>query len=200
MIVIFEGGSTSGKSTLSNMLEQHLVSHTVALTKEHLSFQKLFDGSIEKKSAVPWYKDLICKGLSENPDLLIFDRLHFSGAAAKLLSEEEFVIFDRWLGKQTACLVFYLSYGLETTEDRLARALEHRDAEWKAHIQETEMRRGVPYHEYLNNQLRRMEQARQRSGLKTIHIDVTAVKQPDYKKLFAETVLPQLVEAGFASF
>ena len=77
-ILIFEGIATGGKSTIITKLKNALTGKQVIVVGEPETHVPIMGKTSEKH--IDFFRKLITKKISENPDILIFDRLYLTQA------------------------------------------------------------------------------------------------------------------------
>lgn len=130
-IVILEGIATSGKSTITSIIQKQLSGLTIRVVSEEETHEPIMKQTHELH--VSFFKNLINQLIAEKSDLVIFDRLYLTQAFRAGLSLTEYSELEHILSKYNALTVF-LKVDEHAIAERVAKAAEHRDPSWGEYI------------------------------------------------------------------
>ncbi len=130
-ILILEGIATSGKSTITDALKEHLSNLDIRVASEvetHIPIMKQ-----PNELHVTFYENLINRLVAEKPKLIIFDRLYLTQAFRAGVSLTKYSEIENILSKHSVLTVF-LKVNEYAIAERVAKAAEHRDPSWGEYI------------------------------------------------------------------
>ncbi|MCA9333952.1 hypothetical protein KC963_02800 [Candidatus Saccharibacteria bacterium] len=126
-VLIFEGIATSGKSTVTSGLQKALADLKVVLTEESETHIPIMNEKSDKH--IDFFKNLIDRTSSVNPDVLIFDRLYLTQAFRANSTIDDYSEIEEILNNLSAITIF-LKVNEDAIEDRIQKTSEHRGAEY----------------------------------------------------------------------
>lgn len=131
--IIFEGIATSGKSTIIQALINLLEPETkLKVVPETETLMSVVDNT-EQSVAVAYLTKLIGKVYADDLDIVIFDRLYLTHIFRTHSSIASFRTIEDMLRPFEPQTIF-LEVNEGAVADRVIRASEHRDPEWKEYI------------------------------------------------------------------
>lgn len=131
-ILIFEGIATSGKSTvisdLANKLSTKLNVSVAEEDKTHIPIMKE-----SEELHIKFFDKLINLLVSENPDVLLIDRLYITQAVRANTDISQYEVIENKLLDYDTTTIF-LKLQEDTIETRVQIASKHRDSHWGEYI------------------------------------------------------------------
>jgi len=155
-ILIFEGIATSGKSTVITLLKKDLRGTRVVVAWESETHEPIMEERSDKH--VSFFKELVRRKLSTNPDLLIFDRLYLTQAFRTKCDISDYSEIEELLSKYSPLTIF-LKVDEDTIEDRISKAAEHRGSDYFKSHGETSKERARYYIDQQKYQLKLLERS-----------------------------------------
>lgn len=132
--LIFEGIATSGKSTLVKELVKALPeSMKVIEASEELTHEPIMEQREELH--IDFFKDLIRKLASSEPDLLIIDRFYMTQAYRAKCGLDVYKNLEELLLQFNPTTIF-LKIDEQAIAERVQKATEHRNPEWAEYIKD----------------------------------------------------------------
>jgi thymidylate kinase len=150
-IIILEGTSTGGKTTLAHLIDQKLqkTSKKSFIIDENQTLIPILNNN-DPQTAMDHLINIIKTSASKNVDYLIFDRLHLTPAAITNSSIKTFAEVENLLAQYQPLLI-----SINIDEDKLVariyEALKHRGPSWAAHVDKYGKKEDVTKH-YLGAQ------------------------------------------------
>ncbi len=131
--IILEGIATSGKSTVIDQLSS-LLSPDVKLkiVPEAETLMKIVDNT-DKYVSIKYLTDLIDRVYSKSFDVVVFDRLYLTHIFRTHSSMADFSVIENMLSKFMPETIF-LEVDDAAIAQRVAKASEHREPQWKEYI------------------------------------------------------------------
>jgi thymidylate kinase len=130
--LILEGIATSGKSTVIEAVSRDLGdSLKVLLLSEEQTHVPIMKDT--KDSHIGFFENLIDKAIAAEVDLVIIDRFYLTQAFRAELSLAEYKSVESKLRPYSPLTVF-LEVDEDAIEKRVAKAAEHRPADWGEYI------------------------------------------------------------------
>jgi thymidylate kinase len=130
-ILILEGIATSGKSTIISLLSKRFNEKDIKIAGEQQTHEPIMKQT--KDLHTQFYADLIDKMVATTSKLVVFDRLYLTQAFRAGVSLAEYRSIEAKLAKQSALTVF-LRVDEGMIANRVAKAAEHREADWGDYI------------------------------------------------------------------
>lgn len=170
-IIILEGTSTGGKTTLAKLISKKLgqLGKTVLVISEDQTLIPILQNKDPRK-AVSHLLDVVKSSLSKDVDYLIFDRLHLTPIAITNSDIKTFSEIEELLLSHETMLVS-INIAEDKLLDRVYKALEHRGPSWAAHVEGHGTKEDVKKH-YIVAQKKVISHFNQ-SSLRKISIDAT---------------------------
>ncbi len=167
-IIILEGISTSGKTSVKNELSK-------TLTKKDISFSVIGEDktlmpileNTDKNTSIDFLKRVLADTLTTKKSIIIFDRLFFTHIFRTNSGIKDFKEIENILLKYNTLLVL-LTVEEDAIDQRIFEAMKYRDAKWKKFIK--------------------------RKGTKKEIIDYYKNQQKFLRKLINQSALPNLIE------
>lgn len=103
-ILILEGIATSGKSTITRIIQEQLTGRSVRVATEeetHIPIMKQ-----ARELHIAFFEDLITRLANEKPELIIFDRLYLTQAFRAGVSLREYADIEALLTNYHTITVF----------------------------------------------------------------------------------------------
>ncbi len=129
-VIIFEGIATSGKTTITRLLAEkyRALGKSVLVIDENQTLMPIIENwSVDAN--VSRCLDVVDRAVTENPDVVLFDRLYFSHIFRTECEEKEFDMVREALSALNPTFVM-LEVQTERIEARIFESLKHRDASW----------------------------------------------------------------------
>jgi thymidylate kinase len=130
-ILILEGIATSGKSTVTDTIREHLSGLAIRVVSEAETHVPIMKQTNELH--VTFFKSLINQSTTMKSDLIIFDRLYLTQAFRAGVSLAEYSDLENMLSGHGALTVF-LKVDERAIAERVAKAAEHREPSWGEYI------------------------------------------------------------------
>ncbi len=168
-ILIFEGIATSGKSTIIAGLHKQLNGLDIKIVSESETHIPIMNETSE--AHVVFFEKLLEKLLAEQADVLLIDRLYITQA---LRSNKRISIYDtieNTLHKYSTTTIL-LQVSTKDIQHRVQTAAEHRDTEWRDHIN-TKGNNPAEIANYYEDQQIRLKVLVEESRLNMLTIDTT---------------------------
>lgn len=133
-IIIIEGITTSGKTTVFTNLERYAEEHNLSaffISEDKTTKPYLDSTNLEyNKSAL---HKLVKDAISKNVDLLVFDRLYFAHTFKTGGKTEDFIEIESLLAKNNAKM-FFLEISQESIEKRIIESMSYRYRGWVRYV------------------------------------------------------------------
>ncbi len=133
-IIILEGPSTSGKTTVAKLLSDKLL--LTGFSVRYVTEDETLMPILSEKDFQVHLKHLnsLLSGLDNKVDFVVADRFHLTSAAVTNTSISEFNVLENSLIKYDPLIVF-LEIDEEKLGERVFEAMKHRGPSWKAHVE-----------------------------------------------------------------
>ncbi len=133
-LVIIEGTSTSGKTTLANLLNEKykVLGRSSHLVKENKTLMPVLRSS-DPFVHIGHINKIIASISKEKYDFAITDRLHLTSAAVCDMSKTDFEKIEDSLLKFDPVIIF-LEIDSDKLGNRIFEAMKHRGPSWNKHV------------------------------------------------------------------
>jgi len=133
-IIILEGITTSGKTSVKNELKKIFINRKLdcVFVNEDETLLPLLNNT-DPKLANNYIVDLLKKYISLNADVIIFDRLNLSHIWRTGNHIESFRESMSILLKNNS-IIYFLEISNDKLEERISLAKSHRDEKWNAYV------------------------------------------------------------------
>ncbi len=183
-IIILEGTSASGKTTLANKLANICAKKNLncKLVDEGQTLMPVL-GKFEPEIFLDHLTKLVKDVFSEEYDVVIFDRLHLTAMAISNSTVEKYKELEKILLQHNPTIVF-LKIDEKEIPERIANAAKHRDSAWRSHLATHGSKKEINQH-YIGTQRKLLEHL-ESSSLPKIIFDST---EQNYDKIAEEIKL-----------
>lgn len=131
--LLLEGMATSGKSTIIKQLGDELGTNmSIKIVPETETLMKIVENT-DRSVSIAYLSELIKNVYSHDYDVIIFDRLYLTHIFRTHSSMADYKVIEDGIRQYTPETIF-LEVDESAIAERVARASEHRDPEWKDYI------------------------------------------------------------------
>lgn len=177
-ILIFEGIATSGKSTVISSLQKALPGLKVMVAGESETHIPIVEETADKH--ISFFKELINRFVSKEPDLIIFDRLYLTQAFRAKCNISDYSEIEELLTKYSPLTIF-LGVDNDAIKDRISKASKHKGSDYFRSRGETPEERAQYYINQQRYQLELLEQS-------TIPHKIINTTDHDHEKVIKEVL------------
>jgi len=176
-IIILEGISTSGKTTLKEKLCDNFDRRKLKYCAigEEATLMPILENA-DKEVALDLLNKIISDSLNQEADIIIFDRLYFTHIFRTNSAISDFASIENLLVAHDSLLILL---AIEKTEikNRILGAMEHRDKDWVDFVK----RKGsnAEIIEYYSNQQDKLIELAKKSKVKSLILDTTKLNFDD---------------------
>jgi len=185
-LIIIEGTSTSGKTTLANLLNEKIdvLGRNAHLVEEDKTLMPVLRSS-DPFVHIDHINKIIASISKEKYDFVITDRLHLTSAAVCDMSKTDFEKIEDSLLKFDPVIIF-LVIDSDRLGNRIFEAMKHRGPSWNEHVTAKGTRKDIAswYLETQEKLLSRLKSSR----IKHLKYNAT---DSNYKKI-ADNILREL--------
>ncbi len=186
-IIIFEGISTSGKTSVIGELECVLRGRKInyKIIDESETLMPIIDNT-DKNVAISFLKEIISKYIFESIDLLIFDRLYFTHIFRTHATIADFSeVEDMLLTYKTHLYVMYIDD--ERIPERIEYSLNVRDRTWRSYVLKKGTRDEI--YEYYISQQKRLTELAKNSNIPSTVVNTSEMHFDTIAKNIANTII-----------
>lgn len=180
-VFIFEGIATSGKSTIIQQLGVALSDLRLNVANEDETHMPIMKGTDD--SHVDFFINLVEQKLSDNADIVIFDRLYLTQAFRSKSGINAYKQVEELLLYNNALTIF-LKVNDNSIADRVHKASLHREVEWGEYIK-TKGQSIEQIAEYYTNQQTNQLELLKTSTVPYVIFDTT---EHNYKEIIDQVV------------